>query len=145
MMMSSVTEQQEMLRTVCAERALKLLFIGNSATYVHDLPQTLCRLATEAGYPMVSVSVVKGGYELAQHADSSTEHGQTVLSQIARGYDIVFLQDNGSCVTSDQKSEAARLACDALHHAIKSAGGKTYMYVRPPYAEALFRCFLTVV
>ena len=135
MMMSRVTEQQEMLRTICAERALKLLFIGNSATYVHDLPQTLCRLATEAGYSMESASVVKGGYELAQHADSSTEHGQTVLSQIARGYDIVFLQDNGSCVTSHPKSEAARLACDALHRAIKSAGGKTYMYVRPPYGH----------
>ena len=38
----------------------KVLFIGNSATYVNDIPQTLSRLATEAGYKPEAKSVTKG-------------------------------------------------------------------------------------
>ena len=135
MIMTGRAEQQKELCAICAERTLKLLFIGNSATYVHDLPQTLCRLSGEAGYPMEAVSMVKGGYELVQHADSSTAHGQRVLEEIAKGYDVVFLQDNGSCVTSEKKAEATRLACDALYRAIKAAGSKGFIYVRPPYGH----------
>lgn len=62
-----------------AGRPLRLLFIGNSATYVHDLPQTLAHLATEAGYPIEATTIAKGGYELSQHANADTEHGMRVL------------------------------------------------------------------
>ena len=40
---------------------MRILFIGNSATYVHDIPKTLARLATDAGFPTESVRIVKGG------------------------------------------------------------------------------------
>ena len=112
---------------------LKVLFIGNSATYVHEIPQTLCRLASDAGYHMEVSSVVKGGYELSQHSDVTTEHGKSVFEEIQRGYDVVILQDNGNCVTSDAKREASAAACRALHDAVQASGGETFFYVRPPY------------
>lgn len=131
--MCDLRKMQDKMRHRSRTDGLRLLFIGNSATYVHDLPQTLCRLAADAGYYIEAKSIVKGGYELSQHADVNTPHGHAVLDEIAQGYDVVFLQDNGSCVTSIEKSSATRLACDTLHHAIASSGSQTYIYVRPPY------------
>lgn len=114
---------------------LRLLFIGNSATYVHDIPGTLCRLAQNAGYPLESESVVKGGYTLAQHANAETDHGRTVLETVRRGFDIVFLQDNGNCVSSPEMEEASRLAGRTLFDAVRACGAKPYIYVRPPYGK----------
>lgn len=113
--------------------ALKILFIGNSATYVHDIPQTLSRLAEGAGYHIEVTSIVKGGYELAQHANVGTEHGKKVYDQIRKGYDVVILQDNGNCVTSEEKCDATKISCELLHEAIRASGGETFFYVRPPY------------
>ena len=120
-------------REKAAHDVLRVLFIGNSATYVHDLPQTLFRLADQAGYHIEVTSVVKGGYMLSQHADPDTEHGRKVLREIRRGYDVVFLQDNGNCITSQSKREACRAACSVLHGEIVASGAQTFLYVRPPY------------
>ena len=116
----------------------RILFIGNSATYVHDIPATLASLATQAGYPTEANMIAKGGYRLSQHADSSTERGKAVFDEIARGYDIVFLQDNGNCVSSDEMREAAREACRVLNDAIGASGAESYFYIRPPYGYDSF-------
>ena len=81
---------------------MRILFIGNSATYVHDIPETLARLATDAGFPTECVRVVKGGWKLSQHADT----GSRALAEIENNYDIVVLQDNGNCVENDEKRAA---------------------------------------
>ncbi len=117
------------------EKPVKLLFIGNSATYVHDIPQTLSLLAGKAGYPIEAKAITAGGYTLSQHANSSTEHGKKVFDEIANGYDIVFLQDNGNCIQSDAMRAASTDACKALHAAIRTAGAEAYIYVRPPYGK----------
>ena len=114
---------------------MKLLFIGNSATYVHDIPGTLRHLSSAAGYPIETAQITPGGYELAQHADVSTAHGQRVLNEIGKGYDIVFLQDNGNCVSCDQKRERCRDASRRLAGAVKASGARPYFYVRPPYGK----------
>ena len=43
-----------------SEKTVKMLFIGNSATYVHDIPQTLGLLAGKAGYPVETKTIAKG-------------------------------------------------------------------------------------
>lgn len=111
----------------------KLLFIGNSATYVHNVPDTLATLATAAGFPTQSIQITKGGYQLCNHADPETDHGQSVFGLIAQGFDVVFLQDNGNCIFDDEKRRASKEACIALSKAIKESGAKTRIYVRPPY------------
>ena len=90
---------------------MKLLFIGNSATYVHEIPRTLARLCSEQGLDVTTMQLTPGGYKLSQHADETTEHGQKVLAEIAKGYDIVFLQDNGNCISSQEKRKACHDAC----------------------------------
>ncbi len=114
---------------------MKALFIGNSATYVHDIPGTLRRLAAAAGYSLETSQITPGGYELAQHADTATAHGRHVFEEIAQGYDIVFLQDNGNCVSTEEKRARCKDASRRLAEAIKASGARAYFYVRPPYGK----------
>ncbi len=120
------------------DKTTKLLFIGNSATYVHEVPETLARLATEAGFPTEAVKITKGGYMLSQYADTSSEDGQTVLELINQKHDMVFLQDNGNCVADEEKRNATKNACKMLDEAIKKTGAQTRIYVRPPYRYEKF-------
>ncbi len=111
---------------------MKFLFIGNSATYVHEIPQTLQRLAGKCGLEFEVSQITPGGCELAMHADISTELGRRVFDEIAKGYDIVFLQENGSCMSSDEKREACFNASKKLIKAIRESGAEPIIYVRPP-------------
>lgn len=116
----------------------RLLFIGNSATYVHELPQMLAQLAGELGYRLEVERLTPGGYTLAQHADASTEHGQRVLEKIREGFDVVFLQDNGNCVSDDEHRNDCCRACDSLIREIRKSGAMPWFYVRPPYGYEAF-------
>lgn len=114
---------------------MKILFLGNSATYVHEIPQTLQRLSAKVGYAIEIGQLTPGGFELAQHADAGTEHGQRVLREIQQNYDIVVLQDNGNCISGDPKRTACIEACRSLAQSIAESGAKLYFYVRPPYGK----------
>lgn len=112
---------------------LRLLFIGNSATYVNDIPGTLKNLAEKAGYLIECERIVKGGAKLSFHADTSTIHSQTVLETIQKGFDIVFIQDNANCISSDQLKLESKQACEAFGKAIHASGARVGIYFRPPY------------
>ena len=112
---------------------IKVLFVGNSATYVHDIPGMLARLAQKAGYDIECNSVVKGGATLSMHADASLPLGQKTLNAIQAGHDIVFVQDNGNCVSSDEMRAASIKAAETLAAAIHGSGAKAGIYIRPPY------------
>ena len=112
---------------------LKVLFIGNSATYVNNIPQTLSLLAQKAGYRVEVGTVTKGGVTLSHHADATTDLGKSVSRAIAGGaYDIVFLQDNGRCILSEENREESFAACRTLDRMIRDSGARTFFYVRPP-------------
>lgn len=117
---------------------LRLLFIGNSATYVNDIPGTLKNLAGKAGYPIECERIVKGGAKLSFHADLTTIHGQTVLETIQKGFDVVFIQDNANCISSDQLRLESKQACEALGNAIRASGAEVGIYFRPPYGYKEF-------
>lgn len=117
---------------------LRVLFIGNSATAVHDLPGTLAALAQKAGYAIECDCVTKDGATITKHANTENELGMKVLEAINTGYDIVFLQDNGKCISSDEMRAACREACRTLHAAIQAIGAKTAFYIRPPYGYEVF-------
>ena len=68
---------------------MKILFLGNSATYVHEIPQTLAKLAKKLGHEVEIGQITPGGCELAKHADIMCEHGRFVNDEINKGYDIV--------------------------------------------------------
>lgn len=110
------------------QKGLKVLFVGNSATFYNTLPETLERLATAAGYAISVDSVTKGGYMIEQHAAS-----EALYEKIATGgFDIVFLQENGDGVYFPEKNQPSRDAHARLDKAIRESGAETYLYVRPP-------------
>lgn len=130
---SQSQESEETVITTEPPKSLNILFIGNSATSTNKVPQTLSRLAAKAGYEVYFESCTAGGYTLAQHADETTSYGQSVYDRIAQGFDVVFLQENCSCISTEAKKQETRDACAKLNAAITAAGGTTYIYIRPPY------------
>ena len=114
----------------------KVLFIGNSAVYVNDIPGTLSRLAGQAGYTIQCESVVKGGATLHTASKSSTEHGQAVLQAIqGSDYDLIFIQDNANCISSESKQYISEAAFTELHELIAATGARTGIYFRAPYGH----------
>ncbi len=70
-------------------RPLKVLFLGNSYTYVNSMPQVTAAIASAMGDSLIYDSNTIGGYTLQQHA-----HDATSLSKIGQGdLDYVVLQE----------------------------------------------------
>lgn len=81
--------------TVHAKKA-RVLFIGNSYTYVNNLPQILADMATSAGDTLVYDMSAPGGASFFNHADPNQEqnYGIHTLAKIrAGGWDYVVLQE----------------------------------------------------
>lgn len=74
----------------------QILFIGNSYTYYHNMPEEIFTpMASAAGYPVEVHSVTHGGYRLQWFADPDNEEGQRLRETIRGKYfDWVVLQDH---------------------------------------------------
>ncbi|PIE88686.1 MAG: hypothetical protein CSA04_00585, partial [Bacteroidetes bacterium] len=67
---------------------VKVLFLGNSYTYVNDLPMILSGLANANEYSLITDQNTPGGYRLIDHANSVTS-----MNKIKEGsWDFVVLQ-----------------------------------------------------
>lgn len=73
----------------------RILFIGNSYTYFHDMPETIfAPMAKEAGLDVEVTAVTHGGYWLKWFADPENEEGKRLRWVIeGQHYDWVVLQD----------------------------------------------------
>ncbi|MBS1596116.1 MAG: PKD domain-containing protein [Bacteroidetes bacterium] len=75
--------------TGTAQQRYRVLFIGNSYTYVNDLPHTIAQFAGAMGDTLDYDSSTPGGYTLQQHSTDAT-----TLAKIAQGgWDFVVLQE----------------------------------------------------
>lgn len=75
---------------------MKILFIGNSYTYYHDMPERIfAPMAKERGFEFEVQAVTHGGYKLNWYADPENEEGKR-LRQVVEGrhYDWIVLQDH---------------------------------------------------
>ena len=71
-------------------KKVKLLFIGNSHTYYHDLPAWVARMAGEDGFECDVTMLAHGGWYLHQHVKEPD-----VRFNIRHGhYDYVVLQEH---------------------------------------------------
>ncbi len=67
----------------------RILFIGNSHTYMNDVPRLVANLAASGGHPVTTAMSAPGGYTLLQHTTY-----QPSLDLIAQGgWDYVSLQE----------------------------------------------------
>lgn len=67
----------------------RVLFIGNSYTYVNDLPNTFAQLARSGGHKVSVGMAAQGGWGLADHAQSP----ETFDSLHSGRWDFVVLQE----------------------------------------------------
>jgi hypothetical protein len=71
------------------EECLRVLFIGNSYTYVNDLPGMFSELARSGGHQVEVGTIVEGGFALENHVEAS-QIGRTLTSS---QWDYVVLQE----------------------------------------------------
>jgi hypothetical protein len=76
--------------SVCTAKKLKVLFIGNSYTYVNNMPQIVADIATAMGDTLVWDMEAPGGFSLGAHY----QYSPPTLNKIkAGGWDYVVLQE----------------------------------------------------
>ncbi|MDR3577869.1 MAG: hypothetical protein P4L50_28735 [Anaerolineaceae bacterium] len=68
---------------------MHVLFIGNSYTYVNDLPGTFGKLACSGGHKVATDMAANGGWTLQQHAAST----DTLAKLQGQKWDYVILQE----------------------------------------------------
>ncbi len=79
------------------QEEIKVLFLGNSYTYVNDLPKIIEDIANKEGKKIIHESVTPGGCTLFQHVES-----QNSLSKIRKGnWDYVILQEQSQLPVID--------------------------------------------
>ncbi len=79
-------------------RELHVLFLGNSYTYVNNLPQVIHDVAITTGDTLIFDSNTPGGYTLQQHlADSNSLH-----KIMQGGWDYVIMQEQSQLPSFDE-------------------------------------------
>src|SRR5512140_446441 len=71
------------------ETCTRVLFIGNSYTYVNDLPGTFAGLARAGGHKVETGMAAEGGWTLADHVQST----QTMNLLNSENWDYAVLQE----------------------------------------------------
>lgn len=81
----------------------RILFVGNSYTFYHDMPERIfAPMAAEAGYEFEVQAVTHGGYKLAWYADPENEEGKRLRRVVeGRHYDCIVLQDHSLSTIED--------------------------------------------
>jgi hypothetical protein len=101
-------------------RVYRVLFIGNSLTYVNDLPGTVARLGASAKDSFEVESVAEGGFALIDHVNGKSDAVHVIQS---RGWDYVVLQQGPSSLPISR--DTLVLATQLLDPYIRAAGART--------------------
>ncbi len=105
---------------------LNLLFLGNSYTYVNNLPQMLTELAKSGHHEISTDLYAPGGWTLAQHANSAD-----ALAKInGHKWDYVVLQEQSVLPTVEKdRTEEMYPAIRFLDFKIKQGGARSLLYM----------------
>ncbi len=112
------------------EKTYSVLFIGNSYTYVNDMPAALfAPFARAAGYQVEVKAITKGGHTLSQHNDPSDECGAKVEEALTCGekYDYVILQEQSVRPATENAPEFYK-AVGNLAARIRQTGASPILY-----------------
>ena len=108
---------------------MRILFLGNSFTFFHDMPDMVAEiLNAEVGRNL------RGGAYLSQHLDPADELCAITHKLLTEEkWDYVVLQDQSQGPITN--GEDFRRAVDALCPMIRAAGGKPILYETWAYEE----------
>ncbi len=108
---------------------MRVLLLGNSFTYYHDMPLILKEIS---GFEVVS-HTRPGGY-LYEHLDPKEEMGAKTLAALKNEkWDYVILQEQSFCPVGDKKCFDDSV--DQLCKLIKENGAKPLLYATWAYEE----------
>jgi hypothetical protein len=57
---------------LCAQEKVKVLYVGNSYTYVNDLPTIISNIAASQNHNIVSTQFLTGGAMFQSHCNNQT-------------------------------------------------------------------------
>lgn len=102
----------------------KILFVGNSHTYVNDLPGIFYELVYAAGYEVNVYDLSDGSYYLEMFADPEDENGAILTEALeTEEWDFVVLQENTNAAINAEEEMLPQAT--KLDKMIKNAGGQT--------------------
>jgi hypothetical protein len=105
---------------------VRILFIGNSYTYVNDLPGMFTKLACSGGHQVETGMAAEGGWTLAQHAASS----QTLDKVQFQKWDFIVLQEQSEIpAIQDARIQTMYPAVRQLVHSIRVAGAQPLLFM----------------
>jgi len=103
-----------------------VLFIGNSYTYVNDLPGTFSKLACSGGHKVAADMAAEGGWTLAQHAASADTLGKLQ----GQKWDFVILQEQSEApAVAASREQVMYPAARLLVAKIRQAGAKPIFFL----------------
>src|SRR5665648_133272 len=120
---------------------LKVLFVGNSYTYVQNLPQIVSIISDSTKTKLVTRKSTVGGAFLSEHWFG--KRGLKTKEIITKGkFDIVILQENsmGTIQQPDSTIKYAKLLCGL----IKASGAKPCLYMTWAREKAVSYTHLTL-
>ncbi len=104
-----------------------ILFIGNSHTYVNNLPEIFKNIAKSAGIEVNVAAVTNGGWSLERHASIDDVYGSATDAVLkGRKFDFVVLQEQSTRPAAEP--EKFRAAVEILLEKIKENGASPFLY-----------------
>jgi hypothetical protein len=95
-----------------AAKPTRVLFVGNSITYVNNLPAMFVALAASQGKPVEATMLVRGGETLSGHLASGL-----LTSKLVSGFDELVLQERGGDLICAGYNAAVVESCRKSHEA----------------------------
>ena len=89
---------------------MKILFVGNSFTFYHDMPLLVEQISEQIGICIKTDQVTYGGYHLKQYLDETEEAAQILSDKLSREkWDFIVLQEqsNTPCLCREEFQESA--------------------------------------
>jgi len=108
-----------------------ILFLGNSYTYVNDLPSTFDQLAASGGHPLHTQMVANGGETLMQHA-ASTDSNDAIASL---SWNFVVLQEQSETPATDYGRQEMATGAHALAVKAQGVGARTLLFMTPAHRD----------
>ncbi|MGZ6267716.1 MAG: SGNH/GDSL hydrolase family protein [Candidatus Limnocylindrales bacterium] len=110
-----------------------ILFLGNSYTYVNDLPGTFARLANSGGRAVEVATVANGGETLAQHSASS----ESMNRLASQGWSFVVLQEQSETPATPAGRGYMYPAARTLAGRIRASGGAPLFFMTWAHRDGL--------
>lgn len=137
-------EELHLKRPAEVKASPTILFLGNSMTYINDLPEVFGLLSQSGGFEPEVYDLTEGSYRLQYFADETDEVGAQVYAALeSYTWDYVVLQEQSGIATmggEDLMYPAAR----TLDEMIRSAEGESVFLMTWAYKDGFAHKFLGV-